>query len=248
MHVGIVGAGIAGLAAARELAWAGFETTVFEAAATVGGRCLTETLGAYVFDAGAPSITPRGMSIEDALLIELDSSGLVEIEAPIYYHDGRRAFPGDGSGPEVRHYCYEQGMHRFAELLSDGLELRLGTAVDEIEMLAGGGYDICGESFDAAVIATPAPHARELLSRSGDERPMIETRYSRSISVQLGFDRPLEVPFYALTADEAAHPLHWLSIESVKVPGHRAPEGHCAMVAQLGPRYSKWNFESPDSQ
>ncbi|MCH8979514.1 MAG: FAD-dependent oxidoreductase [Armatimonadetes bacterium] len=248
MRVGIVGAGIAGLAAARELARAGSRPTVFEASESVGGRCLTEVLGPYVFDAGAPSITPRGMSIEEALLSELDRSGLVEIEAPIYIHDGRRAFPGDGSAPEVRHYCYRQGMGHLAELLADGLDVRLSTRADTIEIVAGGGYAICGEAFDAAVIATPTPDAAGLLSLAGDDRPMLNTRYRRCISVLLGFERPLDVPFHALTAEEAAHPLHWLSIESLKVPGGRAPEGHCAIVAQLGPRYSKWNFDSPDRQ
>lgn len=247
MRVGIVGAGIAGLAAARELSRAGAKPTVFEAAATVGGRCQTVTLGSYVFDAGATTVTPRGMSIEGPVLNELDQGDLVSISAPIYVHDGRRWFAGSKDVPVVRHFCYRQGMVRLAELLAEDLDVRLESPVDGFETLDGGGFAICGEEFDTAVVAIPAPDAAVLLRAAGDDRPTLSTQYRRSISVLLGFERPLDVPFYALTADEAAHPLNWLSIESLKVPDGRAPAGHSAIVAQLGSRYSKWNFESEDS-
>jgi hypothetical protein len=61
----------------------------------------------------------------------------------------------------------------------------------------------------------------------------------------LGLDKDFHTPYHAVVAEESVHPLHWLSIENIKVPG-RAPAGHTALVVQLGPKYSKWNFDASD--
>ena len=58
MRVAVVGAGLAGLGAARELAKAEHQVTVYEKSDALGGRLLTKRLGDYVFDAGATSIAP----------------------------------------------------------------------------------------------------------------------------------------------------------------------------------------------
>ncbi|WP_224269829.1 NAD(P)/FAD-dependent oxidoreductase [Haloprofundus salinisoli] len=50
--VSVVGAGLAGLVAARHLADAGFDVTVYEEREDVGGRVRTEHEGGYTFDCG----------------------------------------------------------------------------------------------------------------------------------------------------------------------------------------------------
>lgn len=51
-QIAVVGGGLAGLETARQLAEAGREVVVYEAAPTVGGRVRTETAGGYTFDRG----------------------------------------------------------------------------------------------------------------------------------------------------------------------------------------------------
>ncbi|MFD1146207.1 protoporphyrinogen/coproporphyrinogen oxidase [Saccharothrix hoggarensis] len=60
LDVAVVGGGIAGLAAAHELARAGREVRVFEAADHVGGRMATRHVSGFVVDTGAEQISTRG--------------------------------------------------------------------------------------------------------------------------------------------------------------------------------------------
>ncbi|WP_158841454.1 NAD(P)/FAD-dependent oxidoreductase [Saccharothrix deserti] len=60
VDVAVIGAGVAGLAAAHELARAGREVRVFEAADHVGGRMTTRRVSGFVVDTGAEQISTRG--------------------------------------------------------------------------------------------------------------------------------------------------------------------------------------------
>jgi predicted NAD/FAD-dependent oxidoreductase len=244
MRVGVVGAGIAGLAAARHLANTGSEVTVFEGAAHVGGRCATLTIGAYTFDPGATSIVPRGREIERVMLEQLPTTDLVKIDSPVFTHDGRRVFLGTGMPPTAR-YCYKHGIRTLAELLAVGLNVHKNHRVDAIEAPADGGFSLFGQTFEAVVLAVPMGEAARLMAPIGDARRAYNTRYRSCLSVLLGLDKDFHTPYHAVVAEESVHPLHWLSIENIKVPG-RAPAGHTALVVQLGPKYSRWNFEASD--
>ena len=59
-HIAIVGAGIAGLAAARRLRAAGLTCTLFDKSPGLGGRMATRREGYLRFDHGAQYFTARG--------------------------------------------------------------------------------------------------------------------------------------------------------------------------------------------
>ena len=245
MKVGIVGAGISGIAAARTLKHAGHEPTLFEALGRVGGRVLTVQLGQYIFDAGATGITPRGRGLEDAMMNQISTEGLCRIELPIYVHNSLRVSPGDAAKNKIERYCYEAGNHVLVERLAEGLDIRFGSVVARIGE-ENGDYTIAGEMFDAVVLAIPTPEAHTLLSAMGHNRPIANTSYRPCLSVMLGFAIPSpKVPYHALLDPDSGHPLVWLSLESLKCSA-RSPDGKCAMVAQLGPQFSAMHFEAPE--
>ena len=56
----VVGAGIAGLVAARRLVLGGRDVVVLEASDRAGGQVAHHTVGGLELDAGAESLAPRG--------------------------------------------------------------------------------------------------------------------------------------------------------------------------------------------
>ncbi|HXH60483.1 MAG TPA: FAD-dependent oxidoreductase [Fimbriimonadaceae bacterium] len=239
MRVAVVGAGVSGLSAARALQRGGAEVVVFEATEHLGGRCRTDTIDGYTFDPGATSIVPRGLEVESVMLNELDTSDLVEIALPVYTHDGRRIFLGAGLPPTPR-YCYKQGINHFAQLIAEDLDVRFDCHVIDVNEYEGK-YEVLGEAYDSVVLATFVDEALKLARSAGVDTHANNTRYRSCLSVLLGFEREFDAPYHAIVAEESVHPMHWLSIENLKVPG-RAPKGCTAIVVQMGPKFSKWNF------
>lgn len=245
MRVGIVGAGISGIAAARTLKEEGHEPVLFEALDHVGGRVLTVPLGGYIFDAGATAITPRGRALEDAMMRQISTEGLCRIELPIYVHNALRVSPGDAAKNRIERYCYEAGNQVLAIRLAEGLDVRFRTLIEEIKE-SSGGYELAGERFDAVILAIPTPLAHVLLSAMGHNRPIANTSYRPCLSVMLGYKLPPpKVQYHALLDPDSGHPLVWLSLETLKC-AKRSPEGTTALVAQLGPQFSTMHFEAPE--
>jgi renalase len=244
LKVGIVGAGIAGLAAARELGRTGHEVVVWERCNHVGGRIETISEGGYTFDSGATTIAPRGMTIETAMLHELDQKDLVTVDKPIHTHHSLRVIPGD-PGRSTPRFTYSKGNATLPRLLSEGLDVRTEVQIEEITR-SGQSFVVQDSAFDALILTAPIPQTSVLLWTLRESRPVANAKYRSCLSVMLGFRVPNpEVAYHALLDIEQRHPLTWLCLESVKSPG-RAPEGCCAMVAQMSPSYSLMQYNKPD--
>lgn len=80
VDVAVVGAGMAGLSAATELARAGLDVRVFEANRHVGGRTASFRIDGYTVDTGAEQISPHGYRATWELLARL---GIPEHEVPV---------------------------------------------------------------------------------------------------------------------------------------------------------------------
>lgn len=246
MRVGIVGAGIAGLAAARKLLADGHEVVVFESGAHVGGRAATEEVAGCIVDTGVQAYTPRAMAIEKAMLVELPSDGLMRIERPIYLLAQGRPVPGSAEKNAQPRFCYMAGARRLPELLAVGVDVRLNTLAKSLDK-RGKHFGINGEWFDFVVLTPPLPEVGRLLASAGKTRNIGNASYRPCLSVVLVYKRPLEPApsFSALLSAERMSPVLWLGIETVKCK-HRAPAGWTVFVAQLGPAFSKQHLESQE--
>lgn len=196
MRIAIIGAGIAGLAAARRLADAGHAPTLFDKGRGPGGRLSTKRWGDARVDLGAQYATARDPRFI-AVMQGLRDSGHAAPWEP------RMAVPGDAPPADDIRWVGVGGMSALAKGLTAGLDVRCGTRVatiargDEWRLTDVAGVEL--GLFDAVLVATPAEQAVPLLASVA---PLLaaEAAAARTApchAVALRFDVPPELDFDA---------------------------------------------------
>lgn len=140
MEVVVVGAGVAGLTAARALTDAGHAVTVLDKGRRVGGRLSTRQFAnGGRADAGAQFFTIRSDAFARAVA-RWRAVGLV--------HEWCRGFSSSDGHPR---YAVRGGMSRLGRAMAAGLEVRCSIHVQRVRVEA-----------DTVVVDWPAAHGREL--------------------------------------------------------------------------------------
>lgn len=272
MHVAIVGAGMAGLAAGRRLAGQGHEVVVYEQSRDLGGRASTRRVYGCVLDDGAQYVkTPDDApAVRRLLLEELPREGLIDISRPVWVFDrAGRVAPGDPAQNAEPKWTYAAGLETLAKRLAHGLAVRRETRVARLQR-HGAGYrlwDAAGRELDQAarvLLAIPAAQAGELL-RASEVAParrdaalaqLSTVSYRALLSIALGYAQPPlgtiyaggtarePRPYYALVNTDRGHDVSWLAFENDKGPA-RVPPGTLALIAQMGAAFSAARFDEP---
>ena len=138
-RVGIVGAGVAGLAAARALVDAGVSVTVYEKSRGLGGRLARRRLDGFDFDLGAPSFA----STEPDL--------------------ARRSEPWGRSGQRVA----TPTMNALAHSLAEGIEVRTSTRVESLRNLNHEFLIVAVPAPQAANLLAEAPDLAQVAASVG---------------------------------------------------------------------------------
>jgi len=163
VRVVIIGAGIAGLVAARELQIAGHDVTVIDKGRSVGGRLATRRDGDARFDHGAQFFTVRDAQFR-AQVDSWIARGVV--------HEWCRGFGVDDGHPR---YVATEGMNSLAKDLAHDLNVEGSvTATDVLRVhdtwvirTAESGEISC----DVLIVTSPLPQTVTLLSSAGIEIP-----------------------------------------------------------------------------
>lgn len=125
-RIGVVGGGISGLVAARDLARAGFDVDVFEASDRLGGALASHRLAGIDLDAGAEAFANRSdtvpallreLGLEAAIVAPYPSPAWLQLPdaaAPIPA-TGILGIPGDPHADDVRAVLGRAGAARAAE-------------------------------------------------------------------------------------------------------------------------------------
>jgi renalase len=255
-QIAVIGAGVAGLAAGRELARAGHGVTIFEKSRGVGGRVATRRAEGCAIDHGAnyfKAPTPELQALVAAI------PGAVNIRLPVWTFDGEgRVAAGDPAQNDEAKWTWPGGLNALAKHLAAGLDLRRETTIVRIE--AAGDrqatpalIDSAGSAFgpyDAVLLTPPAAQSAAIVGASAIDAgakaellsALAPVRYRRCISVALAYPRRPGLPWYALINSDRRHPIAWLACEHVK-PG-RAPEGVGLLLAQMGPAWSERHWDA----
>ena len=199
MKIGIIGAGIAGLAAARTLKSLDCETIIYEKSTEPGGRISTLKLDHYVFDTGSSGIVPMKHALGQVILEELDTSELVKIDKPIYLHAYGRITPSSSINNSLARYTYKSGNNLLAKMLAKDLNISFNTNIEKIEKANSSKYIINDTEYDGLIICSPIPETKLLLATLGESRALVNVRYRSCINISLGFDQLLDdLPYHAI--------------------------------------------------
>lgn len=149
--VAIIGAGAAGLIAARTLHGAGLSVTLIDKSRGLGGRLATRRVETLAFDHGCPSVAVSDPADLD-LMAELAAAGSTSVQP-------------DGV------YLGCPGMSSLLKPLAEGLELLRGVRIAQVRRKHEVWYLRSDESdapelgpFDWLLVAAPAPQAADLLA------------------------------------------------------------------------------------
>ncbi len=155
----VIGAGLAGLSAARVLHDAGHDVTVIDKSRGVGGRMATRRIGDAVFDHGAQFFTVRSGEF-GAVVDTAVEAGAVEVWCHGFDgHDGYPRYRGAAGMTSL-------AKHLRTGLAADGVVFRLGERIEQVSA-SGIGWSLNAVSSsyvaDAVVVTSPAPQTLDLL-------------------------------------------------------------------------------------
>lgn len=244
-RIAVVGAGIAGISAARRLAAAQAAPKLFEKARRPGGRVSTRRAQDFAFDHGAQYFTCHDPAFELIVSHWCRRGIAARWDAPIVTLTN--GVQGESRGEAVR--CVGvPGMSALARDLAADLDVACDQRIERIERAAGRWRLISDagrifDGFDAVVLATPAPQAVPLLAslpRFAERVAAVEMQACHAAMV--AFAEPLGVDFGGAFVTDS--PLAWIARNGSK-PGRAI--GEC-WVLQTTPQWSTAHLDvAPDA-
>lgn len=238
--IGIIGAGIAGLACARELAARGFDVTVFDKGRGVGGRTATRRAESNLrFDHGAQFFVaddPRFRKVTDDWL----ARGVVaEWTGKIVRVENSSVVD---SSPQTR-YVGVPGMSAMAVDLAAGLRVRTETQIVAVTR-SSSGWAMATEAnetvgpFNTIVLTLPAPQSAALLGSHHFGAVASRVKMTSCWTAMVSFESRVKVPWDGAFIQDS--PLAWVARNSSKPGRERATE---SWVLQANPQWSAGHLE-----
>ena len=215
----VVGAGIAGLACARELIDGGVPARVLDRGRVVGGRLASKRFDDRYADIGAAYLTAD----DPAFLGRLESWRIAGLARP--WTDTFTVFDGDRrsstTGP-VR-WCAPRGLRSLAEDLAGELDVTLEHEVTALP------------EADAVVLAMPGPQALRITGSAAARAQ----RWSPVLAAVLTYPQRSWPDFHAAFVNDAA------VLEKVCDDGDRRGDGAPVLVAHSTPAFAREHLERP---
>lgn len=272
-HIAIIGAGMAGVVAARTLTQAGHRVTLLEKSRGFGGRMSTRRSDFGGFDHGAQYFTVRDPRFQKAL--DLTAQGVVapwQANTVRVLDDGGRVLAAAPAPKDIR-YVATPGMNalvaHWAAPLVQGLgdaQVLLNTRVTRIERdrLNAQRWQLRCESttteavaspvlggFDKVLVAVPHVQALDLLRASqlavGWQEQLEAVRVAPCWTLMLAFPHAVGGAAFGPSwhaARSSHHRIAWLARENSK-PGRSAVE---RWTVQASPAWSERHLEDDEER
>lgn len=246
LRVAVLGAGIAGLSAARAIRDAGHEVRVFDKARGVGGRTSWRRAEPFAFDHGAQYFTARDARFRRFVDAWCAEGVVAPYEGRIATIDAPGA-PSLQASPGHERFVGVPGMNAMAVRMARGLDVTVRSRVTGLERV-GDAWTLAFEDgreetgFDAVLITFPPAQAAELLATLPSPPDALinaarTTEMNPCWAAMVAFDGRFDAPFDGAFVN--AGPLSWVSRDSMK-PGR--PEGD-AWVLHASPQWTREHLE-----
>jgi len=189
MKVVVVGAGLAGLTAARGIASAGHDVIVLDKGRSSGGRCATRRVGAAVFDHGAQFFTVRTEEFE-RMVGEWMSADVA-----------REWCRGFGAADGHPRYCGVGGMTTITKHLARGLDVRYASMAFNVERNGDAWRvrldDGTHHDADRVVLTCPVPQSMALIVNTDLELPdgVRTIEYDKTIAALVLVEGSHNIPY-----------------------------------------------------
>jgi oxygen-dependent protoporphyrinogen oxidase len=256
-HIGIIGAGVAGLTVAYRRHLAGDRVSLFEASPRIGGQLHTERSGGFLIEHGAEGFVAGSSALAElSASLGIAASMIGQEVTDSCSFDGQRLHrlaPGEagrllgfqvgaralGKGIE----SFRGGMLELAESLRDrlgpGTPCALGTPIETLRALGSRWQIVPTRSapveVDAVVVATTALAAAELLGEAfgAPARALAASEASSSVTVSLAYPRaaiahPLDATGFVVAEGAQAEGFRACTFASSKLR-ERAPAEHALL-------------------
>lgn len=197
MRVVIIGAGLSGLIAARELTAAGVEVIVLDKGRSPGGRLATRRIGGATLDHGAQFFTVRSPAFATQV-DDWQERGLVHV----WNHGFTTPDANDADADGYPRYVATNGMNSLAKDLAVDVDVRCSTMVFAIRRdIETGTVTVVIDDgtvldTDAVIVTTPLPQAFALMIDGNIEldEALFRTSYDRTIGLLVHLDGPSALP------------------------------------------------------
>lgn len=245
----VIGAGVAGLCAARALHAKGADVIVLEKSRGFGGRMASRTVHGQRIDHGAQFITVRDARFASQIA-DWTAAGIVrEWSRGVTRWTAVEGWQQASAESHPRYAC-PAGMNAIGKALADGLDVRRETTVTDVRPTTDG-WSVAtrdGPTFRATsvIVTAPVPQALALLAEVGIAdavRSRLEAvSYAPCHAVALGFTGVEAPPWPGVQLPE--HPdLAWVANDSSR-RGPGASDGVTLML-HATPSFSRRRFADP---
>lgn len=242
----IVGAGIAGLRAARTLQDAGKTVVVLEKSRGLGGRAATKRLHGTRADHGTQYFTARDPRLQEQVDAWLET-GVLEVWTRGFHTltpDGLEA-PDEG----YPRYAFPGGMNTFGKLLGDGLDVRREALVTGLAKAASGWRvtlaDGTAYTAKTVILNVPAPQALSLgpdVFSSDTRDALSRVEFAPCLALMAGFAQT-QPEWSGVEAKDG--PVSWLANDSSKRSSTETEE--TTLVLHGNPAFSEAHLETPET-
>ncbi|MBT8047729.1 MAG: NAD(P)-binding protein [Xanthomonadales bacterium] len=244
LRVAVVGAGMAGLTAARILSDQGHDVVVVDKARGPGGRMSTRRESGSRFDHGAQYFTARDARFMRHVM-GWQERGLVAAWEPRITVLGDR---GDrrGSG-ETQRFVAVPGMNAICrELAAEQADCRFGWNVQSVQRSDSGWVLRSGEDetleSDVLLLTAPPEQASQLLADEEVDEALAGIEMMPCWALMAVLDKPLCPDWDAAFVNEG--PLSWVASQASR-PGRPQDQ---AWVLHAGPEWSRLHLENPPEE